>query len=346
MSPRLPKPVLDLPETVATKARTLLGNKHQGPLQNLGMAVSDLENFAALPLIRRSRDFHLYSQSGKRYLDLYRGDGTQILGHSVAGLGQMVKQRLDQGGFHGLPHQSHFQLPKMLARVFPGHRSVICPDRYRIRTVLELLGVDAGRPMIPHRTDLTGASRKGSYSFWLPFSAGPADIALALLPAMSLQGPYVLLVENHHFDRVIQAAGKEARDLETFLRVMGQQAAPWSLVPVIKGLAVLENLGAFAGQGLSLAGAGGLPGRHKEGLGLWRESAWLRYRHSSRWQRTGPYLVHDLDSLEYSAFFRLALARGVVMNPRSDGLNILPGTCSEGERQLLCALLEGEMDGR
>jgi len=68
---------------------------------------------------------------------------------------------------------------------------------------------------------------------------------------------------------------------------------------------------------------------------VWRESSWTELKISPPWQRIGPYLVHDMLPSEYSKVFREALEKGVLLNPRSAGINTIPGIMTEGEKKLL-----------
>lgn len=329
---------------LAGMARSIIANRHQGPLHRLGFNVEDIQNYAALPYFRRARDYHLHDIKGRRYLDFSRGDGTHLLGYSVPHSREALKNRINQGTFHGLPHVSHQQLMKTLGRLFPRHVAVVCPDRYRIQSVMDILGVKTDRPMVPLREDLAGLASDDSFAFWLPFSMSPGLVSIALLPSLSLQGPFVLLVERQYFQRQLQAHGKDAGVLEQFLDVMLRQVPAWSLSPLMSGLQALEVLGAFAGYapGPDALGAMSHPlTKDLQGrLGIWREAWWLRTSLGPSWQRVGPYLMHNLGPAEYAGLFKSALDQGVLLNPRCAGLNVIPGIMSDGELALVRKILE------
>jgi hypothetical protein len=54
-------------------------------------------NYANLPPIRRARDYHLYAQNGKRYLDMCLAGGRALLGHKPRNLYKILKNELQKG---------------------------------------------------------------------------------------------------------------------------------------------------------------------------------------------------------------------------------------------------------
>jgi hypothetical protein len=54
-------------------------------------------NYAKLPLIYRARDYHLYAQNGRRYLDMCLAGGRALLGHKPRGLYKILKNELQKG---------------------------------------------------------------------------------------------------------------------------------------------------------------------------------------------------------------------------------------------------------
>lgn len=334
-------------------ARHLFSERNQGPLHHLGLEVADITNIEKLPSIRRARDFHLYSFTGKRYLDLYRGEGFNLLGYSIPGFHLGIKNRIAQALWQGMPHPLHKQLSKVLEQVFPQHHAVICPDRYRVSSVLELLNMQLDRPLMPTRDDLTGENTDRALSYWFPFTGSPSPVTLALLPSLGVQGPYVLLVSNDIFAHHLSSFGNHEHEVFSVLRFISNQVPVYALTALMTALSTLEGLGAFAGLTITAVGPdkinlGALNHPRTKGLnqqlGIWRESSWQKIA-ISPWKRSGPYIYHSFSATDYCQVFSFALSLGIVLNPRSDGVNCLPGVMSDGEKKQLEAVLAYQPKG-
>jgi hypothetical protein len=76
--------------------------------------------YASLPGIRRARDYHLYTYNGKRYLDLYLGGGSALLGHKPHGLYKILKNEMQKGLLAGLPTAYTRRFEKALLRLAAG----------------------------------------------------------------------------------------------------------------------------------------------------------------------------------------------------------------------------------
>jgi hypothetical protein len=122
---------------------------------------------------------------------------------------------------------------------------------------------------------------------------------------------------------------------------------------MVTALSALEGLGAFAGMGTLPApgssvtlGAINHPRTRglQEQLGIWRESAWQAVD-TGLWKRTGPYLRHPFSAEAYSQVFDRALRAGVLLHPRSSGINCLPGVMSAGEKAALENILAWKPEG-
>lgn len=62
-----------------------------------------------LPFILRAKEYYVYDEKGKRYLDLYVGGGRYALGHRLPHRLQMIKNILSRGLFSNYPHDKFFQ---------------------------------------------------------------------------------------------------------------------------------------------------------------------------------------------------------------------------------------------
>jgi hypothetical protein len=74
-------------------------------------------SYKSLPPIRRARDYHLYAQNGKRYLDMYLAGGRALLGHKPPGLCKVLKNEMQKGLLAELPGRHEQRLEKALLRL-------------------------------------------------------------------------------------------------------------------------------------------------------------------------------------------------------------------------------------
>lgn len=65
-------------------------------------------SFKDLPFVLRAREYYVYDEKGKRYLDLYVGGGRYALGHRLPHRLQMVKNIFSKGLFSHYPHDNFF----------------------------------------------------------------------------------------------------------------------------------------------------------------------------------------------------------------------------------------------
>ena len=73
-----------------------------------------------LPVIKRARAFHLYTQT-KRYLDLYLCRGAAVLGHQYPGYSSVMKNVIEQAMYMPYPNIWHQRLLHALQKTFAPH---------------------------------------------------------------------------------------------------------------------------------------------------------------------------------------------------------------------------------
>jgi len=73
-----------------------------------------------VPSVLRARGFRLYTQDGKRLVDLWLNGGAAILGHTPPNLLHEIKNTASRGLFAPLPHFSQGRFLKALSKLFPG----------------------------------------------------------------------------------------------------------------------------------------------------------------------------------------------------------------------------------
>ncbi|MFW6363068.1 MAG: hypothetical protein ACOC0D_04400, partial [Spirochaeta sp.] len=70
--------------------------------------------------IRRTRGFYLYSETGRRYLDLSLDGGGAFCGHRPHTLTTGIKQVLSRGGMSLLPNRAGVRAEKVLWQLWAG----------------------------------------------------------------------------------------------------------------------------------------------------------------------------------------------------------------------------------
>jgi len=73
-----------------------------------------------VPAVLRTRGFRLYTQDGKRLVDLWLNGGAAILGHTPPNLLHEIKNTASRGLYAPLPHFSQSRFLKALSKLFPG----------------------------------------------------------------------------------------------------------------------------------------------------------------------------------------------------------------------------------
>jgi hypothetical protein len=68
-------------------------------------------------IARRAREWRVYDQTGRRYVDFWQADGSAFLGHRPRGLGRLVEAEIDRGLWTALPTAWPRRLEKALERL-------------------------------------------------------------------------------------------------------------------------------------------------------------------------------------------------------------------------------------
>jgi hypothetical protein len=74
-----------------------------------------------LPTIRRARGFRLYTEAGKRLVDLWQCGGAAILGHKPANVVRDMKNAAERGLFAPFPSGARRRFVKALEKLFPAN---------------------------------------------------------------------------------------------------------------------------------------------------------------------------------------------------------------------------------
>jgi len=272
------------------------------------MANNDEELFRLLPRVLRARDFHLYTDGGKRLVDLWLQGGRAILGHKPPGVLLELKNAAERWLFSPFPHPLERRLTKALA--------VLCPDRsfrfyndplsmfHAIKKALPDECASFQAATIPDPAFPDSNAEKAIVSLWRPF-VEPVPKTPILIPVLPWPlGPAVLAL-----DKSLDASFPQ-----------GELIPPVLLAPAARALYDL------AAQIRS------------------RSPVRQRYYRVEKvtagvWQRRGIYLTTQVEREKYAELFRSFLEAGFLLPPSASEPVILPAAMSKGEETQLAKLL-------
>jgi hypothetical protein len=270
---------------------------------------------ALLPVIRRARDFRLYTAGGKRLLDLWLAGGYAVLGHTPPALLRELKNTAARGLFAPFPGPGEGRLVKALSLLFPGRICRLYAGDAALCRALDQAGCfPADYPPDP----AFGPPPPGPppvLSLWRPFLPGASPLAVpgdipVLIPLLPLPwpgAPQIAAILPGH---------------------AGRFPPSQCLSPVILAAACRAVYDLIAVAGKQPLRDGAFP---KIDAALSR----------SNWRRRGIYLTRR-DSPggdARAALFRRFLEAGFLLPPDPRLPLILPAALSPGEEAHLAALL-------
>jgi hypothetical protein len=276
----------------------------------------DEELLRLLPKVLRARDFHLYTEGGKRLVDLWLQGGRAVLGHKPPRVLLELKNSAERGLFTPLPHPLERRLTKALATLFPDRSFRFYNDpssMYRaIEKALSGEGTSFEAASIPDPAfpaDL--ADGKAAISLWRPFVNGEeTPILIPVLPWPL--GPAVLAL-----DKSLEASFPQV-----------ELIPPVLLAPAARALydlaAQIRNSCRQRYYRIEKALAGAKSGEGSK---------------SGVWQRRGIYLTTRVDKEKYARLFKSFLEAGFLLPPSAGEPLILPASMSKGEETQLAGLL-------
>jgi len=272
----------------------------------------------SLPRVLRARDFHLYTEGGKRLVDLWLDGGRAVLGHKPPRVLLELKNAAERGLFTPLPHPMEKRLTKALTAFFPDRSFRFYNDPLSMfHTFKKYLPDERAffqAEAIPDPAFPASNDEKAIAALWRPF-VEPALEALVLIPVLPWPlGPAVLAL-----DKSLEASFPQ-----------GELIPPVLLAPAARALYDLAakirspDRQRFYRVEKAIAGAGA--GENPE---------------SGLWQRRGIYLTTRVDSEKYAELFRSFLEAGFLLPPSASEPAILPAAMSKGEETQLAELLGG-----
>ena len=263
----------------------------------------DFSLLKTVPAVLRARGFRLYTQDGRRLIDLWLNGGAAILGHTPPNLLRELKNTASRGLYAPLPHFTESRFLKALSKLFPGRsfRLYAAPPP-ELTELFNSGAVKLWRPFIdpasPFAVEnapllipvLPGIqSWRGELPLGLCIAAAESENQLAQLPTNDILPPLLL--------------SAAARGLYDIL------ASPQRAKPALSRLAKVMQTDDF----------------------------------KKRWRRQGIYLSlkEKTGNDEWAALFAQFLDAGFLLPPNQNQPLILPGELSDGEEAKLAAVLSG-----
>jgi len=249
-----------------------------------------------MPVVRRAREYHLYSVSGKRYLDLWQNGGRSLLGHKPGRLTTVLKDTISRGLIADLPSVFGARLIRALQTLFPAYREFRLSGS--LAEALQLVSLYLGRnvtagdvvdPLLEQEP-----AKEMPVSLWRPLLSDPpaAHVLLPVLPFAVAGAPQVVCFR-----------GSLPRDFPT--------QAPVSGVLLAGLLRILHELQQFT-----------MPDWVRPGL----------LDGCAGWRQERLYVIPEFDLAGYERVFEAFLDAQMLLSPEAPFFSILPGgEISKGE---------------
>ncbi|MDR2109840.1 MAG: hypothetical protein LBP32_00880 [Spirochaetaceae bacterium] len=282
------------------------------------------ENLSRLiPPISRARGFRLYTEKGRRLVDLWQYGGAAILGHTSRGTLRELKNTAERGLFAPLPSRLEGRFLKALGRLFPGREFRWYAGETSLNRVLEAAGYVPGEPLPDPALACLPDRIVPAVSLWRPFLEDlPRGKAKSAPPGTSVppRPPIPVLIP------VLPPPWPPAP------RVVVLEPALADRFPPADPLSPL-SLGAAARAVHDLIAAAPERGRPFPPI--------IRALEGSPWRRRGIYLSlrKSPEPDAWEGIFRRFLDQGFLLPPDGGLPAILPGEISPGETAKLAELL-------
>jgi hypothetical protein len=269
-----------------------------------------------VPPVLRARGYRLYTQDGRRLVDLWLNGGAAILGHTPANMLRELKNTASRGLYSPLPHFTEGRYLKALSKLLPDYffRIYAAPPT-------ELIKIDTERDS--HGGTKAQRRNEGGLRFWRPFNS--IEEPFAVEEGLSLFIPVLPGVQTWRIQEGIALplglCVVAARDEKLLKELPPSDALP----PVLLAVATRGVHDILAAQQRA---APLLPKVFKA-------------LQNSRCIRRGIYLYLKEEAAPdmWAELFKKFLEAGFLLPPSPLFPVILPGELSEGEEAKLAEVL-------
>jgi hypothetical protein len=262
---------------------------------------NDFSLLKQVPAVLRARGFRLYTQGGRRLVDLWLNGGAAVLGHTPPNLLRELKNTASRGLYAPFPHFTEGRLLKALSKLFPGRS-------FRLYAVPP--------------SELAELFSSGKAALWLPFinPASPFAIeenAPLLIPVLA---GIQLWRDNLPLGLCVAAAESESQLAQL---PPGDFLSPVLLAAAARGVYDILASGERAKPILPCT----LKALQKS-TSIWQRRGIYLY----------PKNIPD--DKEWAVLFRQFLDAGFLLPPTPFQPVVLPGELSKGEDAKLAAVLD------
>lgn len=144
-----------------------------------------------LPVIKRAREYRIYDDKGRRYLDLFQESGKALLGHRQHKLSLDLKNTISRGLLSAYPSVYHRRIEKVLRKIIPaGYNGIfVSSDMQQIfKAFPGIIGrsftyQDIAEPLLDETGELT---------WWRPFLK--VEYPDIIFPVVPLTGSFAFTV--------------------------------------------------------------------------------------------------------------------------------------------------------
>ncbi|MGL4525299.1 MAG: hypothetical protein ACRCVN_07290 [Spirochaetia bacterium] len=155
---------------------------------------------SSIPLVRRAREYFLYTPQGQRYRDLFLAEGKLILGHTPPGYTLVAKNAIEQAMMVPYPNLWHQRLLRMLSKMFATEQVLICCE-----SAMRQQSIVWQEPW---------NQQQANYVLWRPLFLRPYAPFVRLVLPVPISGICIILcspgAQISHFSQVI-TTGMQAR---------------------------------------------------------------------------------------------------------------------------------------
>jgi hypothetical protein len=299
--------------------------------------MAETELLRLLPPVLRAREFRLYTQGGRRFVDLWQNGGRAILGHTPPNLLRELKNTASRGLMSPFPHPLEKRFAKALSKLFPDKIFRVYADDASLRRALKSAGIPwntgAPDPAFPAGEsgggsgDITGGNSSGGgarIGLWRPFLDIKTASLLTHYPLLIPVLPWPLSPRVLVMEEKLQPEFPPS-DIISPLILAAATRGIYDLIAAApdRGTASFPKINKVLYSNPAAANSGE------------EESA-------KKWRRRGIYLTYPgLNTDSYAALFRRFLDGGFLLPPGPQEPAILPSVLPAGEEAKLAELLGG-----